>query len=326
MQHPGLGGTQGMGGMQNPGMGGMQNQGMSVNMTPAQMLQQQRGQIGIGMDSQSGMTGQAQGRAMLTLAQMYAMDGGGMGTGVGGGPGGVGAGLGAGVGVGAGLDGGAGAGLGAGAGMGGGPAVGGVMPPPAPMMQPQHDAGLGMNLGLGGGLGVGGKRKSEPDEGEKRTKVKVGDPNTSTPTPTLATPVAGPPCRTKIEYVPLLLDVETFGGRALDSMIAAGGTMDRPVRDISKLGIVDISSLTLSLRARTPKALSYALGTLAVLSAHAQQSPPLVRCEDLVDTLVEVLEAAAWESKDWADGVLSGEPEFRPSVKDKKSDESGMGE
>ncbi|KAG8687006.1 hypothetical protein FRC09_013792 [Ceratobasidium sp. 395] len=301
-------------------------------MTPAQLHQQQQGQSGMGMGGQNGMGGQAQGGAMLTPAQMHAMGGGGMGAGVGGGLGGVGAGLGAGVGVGAGLNGGTGAGLGgAGAGMGGGLGVGGAMPPPAPMMQPQPDAGLGMNLGLGGGLGAGGgKRKSEPDEDEKRAKVKVGDPITSTPTPTSATPVAGPPSgpprRTKIEYVPLRLDVETFGGRALESMIAAGGTMDRPVRDISELGIVDISSLTLSLRARTPKALSYALGTLAVLSAHAQQSFPLVRCEDLVDTLVEVLEAAAWEGEDWADGVLSGEPEFGPGVKDEQSDELGMDE
>ncbi|KAG8780157.1 hypothetical protein FRC12_023377 [Ceratobasidium sp. 428] len=109
-------------------------------------------------------------------------------------------------------------------------------------------------------------------------------------------------------------------------MIAAGGTMDRPVRDISELGIVDISSLTLSLRARIPKVLSYALGTLAVLSAHAQQSFPLVQCEDLVDTLVEVLEAAAWEGEYWADGILGGESEFEPGVKDKKPDELGMDE
>ncbi|KAG9108328.1 hypothetical protein FRC07_008463, partial [Ceratobasidium sp. 392] len=339
MQNSGLGGMQGMGGMQPPslggmggmqnqGMGGMQNQGMNVNMTPAQLHQQQQGQGGMGMGGQGGMGGQQQAGAMLTPAQMHAMGSGGMGAGVGGGLGGVGAGLGAGVGVGVGGGlGGAGAGLGGpGAGMGAGLGVGGAMPPPAPMMQPQPDAGLGMNLGLGGGLGLGaGKRKSEPDEDEKRAKVKVGDPTASTPTPTSATPVAGPPSgpprRTKIEYVPLRLDVETYGGRALDSMIAAGGTMERPVRDISELGIVDISSLTLSLRARTPKALSYALGTLAVLSAHAQQSFPLVRCEDLVDTLVEVLEGAAWEGEDWAGGILGGEPEPVPGVKDEIPDE-----
>ncbi|KAG8793948.1 hypothetical protein FRC12_001094 [Ceratobasidium sp. 428] len=78
-----------------------------------------------------------------------------------------------------------------------------------------------------------------------------------------------------IEYVHLRLGVETFGGRALESMFAAG-TMDRPVRDISEFDIVHILSLTLSLRARTPNTLSYALGTLAVLSAHAQQDFPLV--------------------------------------------------
>ncbi|KAG8685012.1 hypothetical protein FRC08_013345 [Ceratobasidium sp. 394] len=106
-------------------------------------------------------------------------------------------------------------------------------------------------------------------------------------------------------------------------MIAAGGTMERPVRDISELGIVDISSLTLCLRARTPKALSYALGTLAVLSAHAQQSFPLVRCEDLVDALVEVLEGAAWEGENWAGGPLGEEAEAEHGVKDENPDELG---
>ncbi|KAG8678965.1 hypothetical protein FRC08_017338 [Ceratobasidium sp. 394] len=185
MQNPGLSGMQGMGGMQppnlggvggmqNPGMGGMQNQGMNVNMTPAQMHQQQQGQSGMGMGGQAGMGGQPQGGPMLTPAQMHAMGSGGMGASVGGGLGGVGAGLV--TGVGAGLGGGAGVGLGgAGAGIGAGLGVGGAMPPPAPMIQPQPDGGLGMGLGLGGGLGVGGgKRKSEPDEDEKRAKVKVG--------------------------------------------------------------------------------------------------------------------------------------------------------
>ncbi|KAG9086098.1 hypothetical protein FRC06_003273 [Ceratobasidium sp. 370] len=343
MQNAGLSGMQGMGGMQpsnlsgvggmqNPGMGGMQNQGMNVNMTPAQMHQQQQAQGGVGMSGQGGMGGQPQAGPMLTPAQMHAMGSGGMGAGVGGGLGAVGAGLGAGVGVGAGLGGGAGGGLGgAGAGIGAGLGVGGTMPPPAPMIQPQPDAGLGMGLGLGGGLGVGGgKRKSEPDEDEKRAKVKVGDPAASTPVPTSATPAAGPPPgpprRTKIEYVPLRLDVETFGGRALDSMLATGGTMERPVRDISELGIVDISSLTLCLRARTPKALAYALGTLAVLSAHAQQSFPLVRCEDLVDALVEVLEGAAWEGENWAGGVLGGEVEVKYGGKDENPDGQGTGD
>lgn len=75
------------------------------------------------------------------------------------------------------------------------------------------------------------------------------------------------------------------------------------------LGTVDIPSLTLSLRARTPRALSHALGTLAILSAHAQQSFPLIRCEDLVDALVEVLESAAWEGESWAGGILSSDLE-----------------
>ncbi|KAF8606249.1 hypothetical protein BDV93DRAFT_521082, partial [Ceratobasidium sp. AG-I] len=300
MQPPNLGGMQApnLGGMQNPALGGMQNPNMNslnalqnpnvgqMQMTPAQLHQQQQaGQGGGG------------GGPMLTPAQMHAMQNASGGAGGMGGVGGVGGmgGVGGSIGVG-----------------------GGAMPPPAPMMQvPQLDAnaGVGMGLGLGGGLGIGGsKRKSEPDEDEKRAKVRVGDPIMSTPTPTSATPVTAAPAtassrRTKIEYVPLRLDVETFGGRALEGMISSGGPMERPIRDITELGTVDIPSLTLALRARTPRALSHALGTLAVLSAHAQQTFPLVRCEDLADALVEVLESAAWEGEAWAGGILSAELE-----------------
>ncbi|KAG8789155.1 hypothetical protein FRC12_013820 [Ceratobasidium sp. 428] len=244
-----------------------------------------------GMGGRNGMGGQAQGGAMLTPAQMHVMGSGGMSTGLGGGLGGVGARLGAGVGVRAGLNGGTGADLGgAGTGMGGGLGVGGAMPPSAPMMQPQPDEGLGMDLGLGGGLGVGGKKKRELGEDEKRAKVKVGDPTPSAPTPTLATPIEYP-----------RLDVKIFGGRALDSMIAAGGTMNRP----------------------DPQGAIVCVGHACGLK-RARSSFPLVRCEDLADTLVEVLEAAAWQGEDWADSVLSGEPEFGPGVKDEKSDKLGM--
>lgn len=86
---------------------------------------------------------------------------------------------------------------------------------------------------------------------------------------------------------------------------------------------MDIPSLTLSLRARTPRSLSHALGTLAILSAHAQQSFPLVRCEDLVDALVEVLESAAWEGEAWAGGILS--PELEEAAKmDAMVEEDGI--
>ncbi|KAL5631942.1 hypothetical protein ACGC1H_000087 [Rhizoctonia solani] len=162
-------------------------------------------------------------------------------------------------------------------------AGGSAMPPPAPVPE------------------LGGKRKSEPDEDEKRAKLKVGD-----------TAPATTSRRTKIEYVPLRLDVETWGGRALDGMMAgvgAQGSMERNVRDISELGIVDITSIILSLRSRTPRALGYALGSLSILSSHIQQSFPLVRCEDLLDVLVELLESAALDGDGWMGGPLGSERE-----------------
>ncbi|KEP47229.1 ARID/bright DNA-binding domain protein [Rhizoctonia solani 123E] len=163
-------------------------------------------------------------------------------------------------------------------------AGGSAMPPPAPIPE------------------LGGKRKSEPDDDEKRAKLKVGDPP----------PVTTTPRRTKIEYVPLRLDVETWGGRALDGMMAgvgAQGSMERNVRDISELGTVDITSIILSLRSRTPRALGYALGSLSILSSHIQQSFPLVRCEDLLDVLVELLESAALDGDGWMGGPLGSERE-----------------
>ncbi|CAE6473713.1 unnamed protein product [Rhizoctonia solani] len=179
-------------------------------------------------------------------------------------------------------------GLGVGVGVGVGHGVGGpsgsTMPPPAPVP-----------------VELGGKRKSEPDEDEKRAKLKVGDP-----APAAATR------RTKIEYVPLRLDVETWGGRALDGMMAgigAQGSMEKNIREIAELGTVDITSITLSLRARTPRSLGYALGILSTLSSHVQQSFPLIRCEDLLDVLVELLESAALEGDGWLGGPLGSERE-----------------
>ncbi|CCO36153.1 hypothetical protein BN14_10278 [Rhizoctonia solani AG-1 IB] len=173
--------------------------------------------------------------------------------------------------------------------------------------------GLGIGVGVGGPSGstmpppppvpveLGGKRKSEPDEDEKRAKLKVGDP-----APAVASR------RTKVEYVPLRLDVETWGGRALDGMMAgvgAQGSMEKNIRDISDLGIVDITSLILSLRARTPRSLGHALGTLSILSSHVQQSFPLARCEDLLEVLVELLESAALDGDGWMGGPLGSERE-----------------
>ncbi|CAE7231487.1 unnamed protein product [Rhizoctonia solani] len=171
-----------------------------------------------------------------------------------------------------------------GIGVGVGAASGSTMPPPAPVP-----------------IELGGKRKSEPDDDEKRAKLKVADPVPATTSR-----------RTKIEYVPLRLDVETWGGRALDGMMAgvgAQGSMERNVRDISELGTVDITSIILSLRSRTPRALGYALGSLSVLSSHIQQSFPLMRCEDLLDVLVELLESAALDGDGWMGGPLGSERE-----------------
>ena len=118
------------------------------------------------------------------------------------------------------------------------------------------------------------------------------------------TPTPGPsrairqPSRRKIEYVPLAHEVVTAGGRDLDAIqhefaLAA----QRPLKDISEWGTVDIEALTLSLRSRISMELSYALTTFTILTLmpFKHSGFPISQAPDLFEELLDLVEDIAFE-------------------------------
>lgn len=106
--------------------------------------------------------------------------------------------------------------------------------------------------------------------------------------------------RKKIEYVPLAKELETYGGRDLDTIDAelTKANSRRLQRSVDDWGTVDIDGLTMSLRSRLPTELSYAITVLSVLSTMRGQSPDtgfsLHQCDDLLDELLDLLSEQAF--------------------------------
>ncbi|KAF9229460.1 hypothetical protein BS17DRAFT_688881 [Gyrodon lividus] len=106
--------------------------------------------------------------------------------------------------------------------------------------------------------------------------------------------------RTKIEYIPLAREVDTFGGRNLDVMEEEYQRAHRrPMRDINEWGTVDIEALTMSIRSRLTAELSYALTTLTLLSTMKGPTPgsgfPIAQCTDLLEEMLDLLEDEAFD-------------------------------
>ncbi|KAH0838425.1 hypothetical protein J3R83DRAFT_6734 [Lanmaoa asiatica] len=106
--------------------------------------------------------------------------------------------------------------------------------------------------------------------------------------------------RTKIEYIPLAREVDTYGGRDFsileDEYLRA---QRRPMRDINEWGTVDIEALTMSIRCRLTVELSYALTTLTLLSTMKGPTPgsgfPIAQCTDLLEEVLDLLEEEAFD-------------------------------
>jgi SWI/SNF chromatin-remodeling complex subunit SWI1 len=105
------------------------------------------------------------------------------------------------------------------------------------------------------------------------------------------------PTRRIIEYVPLNREVDTSGGRDLNSY--SDGHERRPLRDINEWGNVDIESLMMSIRSRLSFELSYALTTFTLLSTMKGQTPgsgfPISQCVDLLDETLDLLVDKAFD-------------------------------
>ncbi|KAG1716559.1 hypothetical protein ID866_611 [Astraeus odoratus] len=105
--------------------------------------------------------------------------------------------------------------------------------------------------------------------------------------------------RTKIEYIPLAREVDTYGGRDLNLLEEEyQRAQRRPMRDINEWGTVDIEALTMSIRSRLTIELSYALTTLTLLSTMKGPTPgsgfPIAQCTDLLEEVLDLLEDEAF--------------------------------
>jgi SWI/SNF chromatin-remodeling complex subunit SWI1 len=100
--------------------------------------------------------------------------------------------------------------------------------------------------------------------------------------------------RRKVEYVPVLREVDTLGGRDLRA-IAEGHhrlTARHALRDISEWGNIDIDALTMSLRSRISIETGYALTTFTLLSIMRGQGTsgfPIANCPELMDEALDLL-------------------------------------
>ena len=125
------------------------------------------------------------------------------------------------------------------------------------------------------------------------------NPATSAPPPAPTRP-RSQLTRTKIEYIPLAREVDTYGGRDLTILDDEyHRSQRRPLRDINEWGTVDIEALTMSIRCRLTVELSYALTTLTLLSTMKGPTPgsgfPVSQCTDLLEEVLDLLEDEAFD-------------------------------
>ncbi|KAF8140115.1 hypothetical protein EV363DRAFT_1393035 [Boletus edulis] len=167
----------------------------------------------------------------------------------------------------------------------------------------------------------GMKRRFESEELDgKRTKMKIGgtelpdvlrstsasvDRTTPKNVATSVPPSASSRPRsqltkTKIEYIPLAREVDTYGGRDLNILEDEYlRSQRRPMRDINEWGTVDIEALTMSIRCRLTVELSYALTTFTLLSTMKGPTHgsgfPIAQCTDLLEEVLDLLEDEAFD-------------------------------
>ncbi|GAA6062401.1 hypothetical protein JCM10212_006187 [Sporobolomyces blumeae] len=134
----------------------------------------------------------------------------------------------------------------------------------------------------------------------------TADRTPAQPLKTEPVPPAQPPRRKrqKIEYVPFSKVHDAVGGYDLamvEEVLEQTSKRKRP-RTAYDLGLVDLHSLTMSLRSRLASEVSFALNSLTLISMSIRSHPqennvitfPLARCRELYEELVDLLEETAF--------------------------------
>ncbi|BGP28735.1 hypothetical protein JCM10296v2_000471 [Rhodotorula toruloides] len=109
--------------------------------------------------------------------------------------------------------------------------------------------------------------------------------------------------RRRIEYRPLARPLDTHGGQDLQLVEQAYTRAEkaRPARKLPDLGLVDVHSLTMSLRSRMATEVAYALNVLTLISLQMTTEEkgmglrlPFEKCPDLLEELLDLLEETAF--------------------------------
>ncbi|SAM02930.1 hypothetical protein [Absidia glauca] len=93
-----------------------------------------------------------------------------------------------------------------------------------------------------------------------------------------------------VTYIPKTRQVESYGG--VDLKYFEKYEIRPAIPTIEELGIIDIAALTLSLKSGIKMEMTHALNTLTTLTSLDHRPLLLVHCEDLLDTLIDHLQAA----------------------------------
>jgi SWI/SNF chromatin-remodeling complex subunit SWI1 len=121
-----------------------------------------------------------------------------------------------------------------------------------------------------------------------------------------ASPKHSGPLRRRVEYRPLLRELDSDGGRDISAILADHRRlMGGGCRSIEEWGVTEIDALTMSIRSRLSIELSYALTTLTIFSImrNGRSGFPIAQCPDLLDEMLDLAEEVAF-GEDIADADL----------------------
>jgi SWI/SNF chromatin-remodeling complex subunit SWI1 len=111
----------------------------------------------------------------------------------------------------------------------------------------------------------------------------------------------GPLLRRKIQYVPVMRTINTYGGRDLEVIEREyqQSHFQRPMKKMEDFGVVDVEALILQLRSRLKLEVTTALGLLYHLAFirggdRGSSGLQLSFCDDLTDELLDLLEETAF--------------------------------
>lgn len=106
------------------------------------------------------------------------------------------------------------------------------------------------------------------------------------------------PSRRKISYIPYAREVDTAGGRDLDAIQQEfAHASQRPIKDLSEWGTVDVEALTMSIRSRISTELSYALTTFTILTLMRMKdaSFSISQAPDLFEEILDLVEEVSFD-------------------------------